>query len=165
MTLEQTKQLITKIKNHYQTFSINESKVKEWYKYLKKYDYREVLQELEVHLYSQKSDSFPTIYDLTSKLMSDDDKKKNLMEELIFKCPLCGFEDKMLNYDNHISRHNSINYIKSKEKYINRIVNEEKLFEMSQDEFNKFYNIFLKELLLKTPDIIEQDRIKKILED
>ena len=71
----------------------------------------------------------------------------------------------MLNYDNHISRHNSINYMKSKEKYINRIVNEEKLYEMSQDEFNKFYNIFLKELSLKTPDIIEQDRIKKILED
>ena len=54
MTIQETKQFMTRIKQHYQEFVIDNYKIDEWYKELKSYDYDEVNKKLDEHLRNEQ---------------------------------------------------------------------------------------------------------------
>ena len=62
-----------------------------------------------------------------------------------------------------MARHNSVNYIKLREKNINEVYNTVELYKMDQTTFDDFYNKFLNRLLNKISDVEEKARIQKIL--
>lgn len=132
------------IKGHYQEFSIEDYIVQTWYERLKEYDIEDVYSRLEKHLNGEYRKNPPRLQFLVDNLKTPEEKEKTKV--IMTRCMYC---NKVLPYeenDKHLSRHNSINYIKSKEHLLNKNYNEEKMLNSDESKFNIMYHNFLTEI-------------------
>jgi hypothetical protein len=161
MTKEELKNFMTKIKAHYQEFSTEDYVVKEWYKKLKPFDIEDVEKKFENHLNSEYQKNIPRLNFIVKGLKTPEEKIKT--ENIRIRCQHCGQTIELEKLDNHIARHNSIFYIKSKEHYLGQSYNEEKMLNAYQVQFDRFYDNFLAELYCKIEEKDEKERLEKII--
>lgn len=169
MTIEQTKKFMERIKSHYQEFSIENYKVKEWHEILKEYDDREVNEELTRHLTNDVSIAYiPKVTMLVKFLTKCSDKGK--IVDFYTNCKICGKQFKTNIYMQEVKEHEdrcrSIRYLKKVyKKYLNRTLeNINDLYSMSKDNFTKNYDQVLRVLLTKDIDTQERERINLYFE-
>lgn len=139
--MEKTKtvEIMTRIKQHYQEFIIDDYKIEEWHKELLNYDFEDVNEQLDKHLRSEQYGSFiPKLYFLTKYLKTVDEKNTN--KQYFFRCSECGKITCLNDFDSHMDKCNSINYlIKVSKKYYGKEVTREQLEKLSNEEFQRKY--------------------------
>ena len=164
MTILETNEFMKRIKSHYQEFVIDEFKQSEWYKELKKYDYEDVNKKFEEHLKSEiYGEHIPKLYFLTKYLIPSN--KKGEIKEYTVYCQICNRAVDYKEYDLHYGRCSSIAYIKKQmKKLFNKdLVDEEQLYKIPLEDFNKRYDQFLHQIIDKPTSKAEMKIIFKIL--
>lgn len=164
MSESETKELLNFFNAYYPNFKSNSEMIKIWATELSQYDFDDVkgkvneLLELNDFIYTS-----PPLKIITRDLQKVKDKID--FKKMILYCKICNKE--FNNYDKlilHEDRCRSIKYIKKQYlKLANKIVDEKKLYEMSNKEFDKNYNNFLKTVLKTSTDEKEKIIITKIL--
>ena len=162
MTIEDTKEFMKRIKQHYQEFSVDNYKIDEWYRELKNYDLEDLDRKLEDHLKSEQwGQSIPKLYFLTKYLMTSEEKKST--KTFLVSCPNC---QKVINYNNwdkHIERCNSVEYLnKQSIRFFGKEIDRDKYMTMSDENFEEKYLMTLDLIKEKGNDEVEKKRIKNI---
>ena len=168
MTREESKNLMKRIKEHYQDFIVDEGKIDEWHKYLKDYSYSDVSKKLDEHLSSQEYGQYiPKVAFLVKYLTKEEDKGK--IEDYKIQCYLCKKFIKNSEYQEHFSRCSSINYMnRQRYKYFRKEFDEtaiKQLWNMSEETFRKKYREMLEFIKENTEDEYEKERVTAILEN
>lgn len=156
----ETFHFMEKIKAYYQNFSIEKYVLNEWADKLKPYDINDVYRKLDEHLNGEYKNEIPKLHFITKYLKTPTEKQKTRFFQVL--CPNCGGRVNLNDYTSHISRHNSIFYIKKNESRIGKRFDEDKLFKLSDEEFSKLYDCFL-EKLYDVSDGNEKHRIGNII--
>lgn len=161
MTKTETIHFMQKIKSYYQNFSIEDYVVDEWADRLKGFDIEEAYKKLDMHLNGEYKSDPPKLHYITNALK----KTKTVLkaENIKTRCSICNQVMEYPKLDLHMARHNSINYIKSREHYLKQTYNEEKMLEAYQAHFDRFYKKFLEELYCVIENGEEKDRIERII--
>ena len=167
MTREESKNLMKRIKEHYQDFIVDEGKIDEWHNYLKDYSYSDVSKKLDEHLSSQEYGQYiPKVAFLVKYLTKEQDKGK--IEDFKIKCYLCEKYIKNSEYQKHFSRCSSINYMnKQRYKYFGKEFDEtaiKQLWDMEEETFRKKYREMLEVVRNNTKDEYERARVTALLE-
>lgn len=167
MTRDESKNLMKRIKEHYQDFIVDEGKIDEWHGYLKDYTYKDVSKKLDEHLSSEQYGQYiPKVAFLVKYLTKEADKGK--IEDFKIQCYLCGRYIKNSEYQEHFSRCSSINYMnKQRKKYFNKEFDEQaikQLWKMSEEDFRKKYREMLEIVKNNTTDDFEKERVTALLE-
>lgn len=161
MTRKEVISFMEKIKAYYQTFSMENYVINEWYDKLKDYDSGDVLNKLSEHLNGDYKNEVPKLHFITKYLKTPQEKARD--EELKIRCMYCNEIIPFEENDKHLARHNSIIYIKSQEARIGKSLNEEKMMLASEEEFERLYKKFLEELYVVSQDQAEKERLEKII--
>ena len=152
MTVQETNLFLKRIKQYYNDFVIDDFKVEEWYKQLKDYDAEDVNERLDKHLKSETYGDYPPKlnYILAGIIKTKD---KDAVRKYIIVCENCGKTLDYFNYDVHIIKCNSIDYvIREMKKYLNKDVTREQLESLSDDVFWDKYDALLQIVKDKLPD-------------
>ena len=162
MTREETKQIMTKIKNIKQEFSFDASKIDDWTSVLKNYDFEDVFNKVEdYYRIESNQDKIVNPYYLTKYLMTTADKKS--IKEYLVICPNCQTQLSSKNFDKHIKRCNSVEYLnKQSKRFFGKEIDREKYMTMSEEEFEEKYLMTLELIREKGNDEIEKKRIENI---
>lgn len=147
MDKKETKKFMERIKSHYQEFIIDEFKFSEWYGFLKDYDDEDVNKKFEEHLNSEVyGNQIPKVAFLTKFLIKSKDKGK--IKHYTVLCPKCGqaiFDEEL---DIHVKRCIEVSTIvRDFKRYFNKTLKREKLFNLSDDEFEKLYQEYINVML------------------
>lgn len=169
MTIEETKQIIQKVKNYRPFMQTGNSSreqgefVMAWHDVLEPYEFVDVDRKLlEYFKDGDNIGKIPDVFYIVKFLKTHSEKQSS--NGIWIRCPLCQKELAQNSFDNHYSRCSSVNYIyKKTEQYFCQTLNKRKLFEMSQEEFDKRYLDFLNKLLPKVSDLEEKTRLEKIV--
>lgn len=147
MTIEDTKEFMKRIKQHYQEFSVDTYKIKEWYRELEKYDLEDVNRKLDDHLRSERwGNEIPKLYFLTKYLITS--KEKQSVKSYVTTCSNCGKVINFNNWDKHIERCNSVEYLnKQSMRFFGKEIDKEKYMNMGEEEFIKKYEMTLNKIL------------------
>lgn len=166
MTLQETKDFMDRIQQHYQEFIIDLNKINEWYKELKDYDYFEVNDKLEQHLRNEQyGHQIPKVGFLTKYLTKLSEKNKLNANNIIVKCSLCGKSVPYNDYDTHYTRCNSVEYLNEQSiRLYDKELNKDYYRQMDDEKFNKIYDNVLKKILEVTNNAIEKYMISKYFE-
>lgn len=161
MSIQETKQFMERIKQHYQEFLIDNYRITEWHKELKDYDYEEVNNKLDEHLRSEQyGHQIPKVYFLTKYLTKESEKSKYNPSNLILKCGICGKPVPYNDYDEHISRCNSVEYLNlQSQRLYDKEIDKEKYRNMDNNTFNGIYDKVLEKILEVSNDIKEKEMI------
>ena len=161
MTLAETTKFMERIKNHYQEFVIDKIKIKEWHNQLQDYSYEDVNRKLDEHLNNETYGwNIPKINFLTKYLQKENEPKV----EYSLECPLCREFVKGNEFDEHYSRCSSVNYLnKQSLKITGKPLDKKKLFSMSKEEFDNYYNRVLEVVLKNSESNSEKKIINHIL--
>jgi len=152
MTIQETNLFLKRIKQYYNDFIIDSFKVEEWYNQLKDYDADDVNRKLDKHLKSEMYGDYPPKlnYILAGIMKAKD---KNAVRKYIIVCQNCGKELDYFDYDEHLRKCNSIDYvIREMKKYLNKDVTREQLESMSEEKFWDKYDAMLEIIKSKLPD-------------
>lgn len=162
MTIQETSQLMERIKQHYQEFIIDDYKIDEWFKELSKYDYSEVNNRLDQHLRSEQyGQNIPKLFFLTKNLLTLEQKESH--SEYIVICSICRQRMKFQEYEKHFSRCSSIEFLEQQaKKYELNNFNKDVFKKMAQVEFDRIYDKVLKYVYANTKDENEKKRIEVI---
>lgn len=146
MERKETIEFMQRIKSHYQEFIIDDFKIDEWHKELKKYDYADVNKKLDEHLASETYGEYiPKVHFLTKHLIESKDKGK--IRHYVVKCQLCNKDIPDELYDSHFKRClSSKTIVKDMEYYFKLKVDYEQLMKMSEQEFEKTYVRYLNKM-------------------
>ena len=152
MTVQETNLFLKRIKQYYNDFVVDDFKVEEWYKQLKDYDASDVNERLNKHLKSETYGDYPPKLNfILAGIIKTKDKDAVRMYTII--CQNCGKELDYFNYDEHIRKCNSIDYvIREMKKYLNKTVTREQLESMSDSNFWDKYDAMLQIIKDKLPD-------------
>lgn len=163
MTIKETRDFMERIKQHYQEFTIDNYKIDEWFKELKDYNYDDVNKKLEEHLRSENYGSvIPKVYFLTKHLTKEKDKGK--VEELIVRCSICGKIIKYKDFQEHMDRCNSVEFINLKSKKLfGKEIDKDRYRTMDNEEFDKIYNKLLEKILQTSKNKKEIERIENYM--
>lgn len=161
MTRSETVHFLEKIKTYYQNFLIEDYVVNEWHDRLKNFNIEDVYRKLDEHLQGNYKDEIPKLHFITKYLNRDKDKIEP--SNVLVRCKDCGQAIGLKYYDEHLLRHNSINYVKANEKRINKTFSTEKLYSLNKQNFNEFYEKFLQEIYVVSDNLEEKERIEKII--
>lgn len=145
MTIEDTKQIVDKIKIYRPNFGgqFDKSgfdKLKlEWFRVLEPYDYDDVNRKLDE--YFKNGDNFgkyPDVYYLIKYLKT---KEQKLIQDKIYAiCPFCKSKENPEDYQIHYHKCSSIQYlIDVSKKYFCKDLSRSKLIQMPETDFDKFY--------------------------
>ena len=161
MTLTETKNFMERIKFYYQEFVIDNLKVEEWHRQLKDYNNQEINDKFEEHLNNEQyCNLIPRIGFLTKYLIKEKDKIANKSNSIRVKCNLCGKGMFLNEYDKHIERCNSVEYLNLQSlRFTDKELDKEKYRQMSDEEFNKVYDKVLNKILETTTDEEEKQNI------
>ena len=161
MTIQETNLFLKRIKQHYQDFIIDNSKVDEWYRELKDYDYVEVNNKLDDHLRNEQyGHQIPKVAFLTKYLTKISEKSKNNANNIRVRCHLCGAGMPLTEYGKHIERCNSVEYLNQQcLRLKDREIDKEKYRSMDYKSFNSIYDKVLEEILKITTDEEERTNI------
>ena len=154
MTKQDVLDLMHKIKANYQEFAIEDYVINEWYERLKPFELDDVLARLEHHLNGEYQKKLPRLNYFINGLKTPEEKAKTSIVKI--RCSHCNKVIELDELDNHTARHNSIAYIKSREKILNKSFNEQKLLDAEEGKFEKFYYDFIVELYCVLPDSSEE---------
>lgn len=142
MNKEQVKDLFKRIKGNYDKFSINGAKLDEWVNILKEYSNKGVNDLLDQYI----KDGNPEA-PMCVSLISEFNRIKTYKNMVDCKyCHKMFDENDLDNLYLHEDRCRSVEYIKTKEYLVNKTFNKYQLLNYSEDEFNKFYDIFLEQI-------------------
>lgn len=163
MTIKETNDLLKRIKQHYQDFIVDDYKIEEWHKELKEYSYADVNKKLEEHLRSENYGSqIPKVHFLTKHLTKEKDKGK--VEELIVRCSICGKIIKYKDFQEHMDRCNSVEYINlQSKKLFGKEIDKDRYRTMGNEEFDKIYNKLLEKILQTSKNKDEIERIENYM--
>lgn len=147
MERKETIEFMQRIKSHYQEFIIDDFKIDEWHKELKRYDYEDINKKFEEHLKSEVyGEQIPKLYFLTKYLTPTEDKNKKVNYDIT--CRLCGLNIPADKYDEHYDRCCGANVIVSDiKKYFNLTVDYNQLMAMNDDLYEKTYIKYLNKML------------------
>lgn len=161
MTIQETNYFLKRIKQHYQEFIIDNTKIDEWYKELKDYDYQEVNNKLEEHLRNEQyGHQIPKVAFLTKYLTKISDKSKNNANNIRVRCHLCGKGMALNEYDKHIARCNSVEYLNlQSQRLYDKEIDKDKYRNMDDETFDKIYDKVLNKILEITNDSEEKQNI------
>ena len=161
MTKPEVLNFMKKIKSYYQNFVIEDYVLDEWFNKLKQFNTNDVYKRLDVHLNGEFQKMPPQLHFITKYLKTPSQKAKE--EKILIRCGVCNSILELEKNDAHLSRHNSIRYIKCKEHHFQKRFDEKKLFELSDEDFEKFYDKFLEMLYTLAIDYDEKERLEKII--
>jgi hypothetical protein len=151
MNKDEVKDLFKRIKSHYSNFDITDDfKFKEWLKYLKDYESSSVNYQLEKWL---KSD-YGTYEPKVDNLIKWAKKKSETGKPIYVMCQNC--KEKMLidNYEAHIHRENSVDYMtKMAKKHLNKDIDYDKFMTMSEELFDEKYMKLLEAIKDKVDNV------------
>ena len=167
MTREESKNLMKRIKEHYQDFIVDEGKIDEWHEYLKDYSYNDVSKKLDEHLSSEQYGQYiPKVAFLVKYLTKEEEKGK--VEDYKIQCYLCKKNIKNSEFENHFKRCSSINYMnRQRYKYFGKEFDEKgikQLWDMEEEAFRKKYREMLEIVKNNTDDEYEKERVSALLE-
>ena len=162
MTIQETSQLMERIKQHYQEFIIDDYKIEEWFKELSKYDYSEVNNKLEQHLRSEQyGQNIPKLYFLTKNLLTLEEKESH--SEHIVICPICRQRMKFEGYNKHFERCSSVEFLETQAKRFElKNFDKNNLRRMTEVEFDRIYDKVLQYIYRNSNDEEERKRIEVI---
>ena len=165
MTIQETNDLLKRIKQHYQEFIIDTYKVEEWYKELKYYSYEDVNKKLDEHLRSEHfGNTIPKVYFLTKYLTKEKDKIKNKSDSLLVRCSICGKVIKYCDFQTHMDRCNSVEFINLKSKKLfGKEIDKQRYRDMPNEEFNSIYEKLMNRILETSEDKEEIQRIENYM--
>lgn len=169
MTIEETEELIDRIRSQRSTFLghlDHNGRIKaitEWHRILEPYDAKDVNSRLtDYFMDSNNFGKFPDAYYLIKFLKTAEEKEK--ICTLNCRCQICGSLVPFEKYDDHFDRCSSIEYITKKRlKYFNKKTNKEELFMLSRFDFGKKYNKFLEKIYELEENPIEKHNIKNYI--
>lgn len=161
MTREEATKIVDKIQVYRQSFLVTNNVYQEWYRVLSGYDYEDVDKKLDE--YFKNGDNFgryPDVYYLTKYLKKHDEKLK--MGVNYIHCQLCNELLDLEDYNNHYEKCCSVDYLyRMSKKYYDQKLNKEKLWSLSNEEFENKYWGFCKNLI----DIMEDGLQKHCLKN
>ena len=163
MIKAELKSFMEKIKANYQEFSIEGYVVNEWYNKLKDFDIEDVERKLEQHLNGEYRRTIPRLNFIAGGLKTQ--AQKEAAQIIRVKCQHCGIVLDLKELDRHLARHNSVFYVKSKENYLQQNYDADRLMEVTEVVFERFYKHFLEELYCVIEEGDEKDRIEKLIFD
>ena len=143
MTKQEVVTFLERIKANYQSFSQEGYVLNEWYERLKDYDKEDVYKKFEEHLQGDLNSQIPKIHFITRYLKKSSEKGKSNDYRVI--CSTCKKVLLLSEYQKHMERHNSIEYMKIHISMF-KTFNEEKLLKMSEEDFNKVYDQWIEKL-------------------
>lgn len=143
MTKQEVVTFLERIKANYQSFPQEGYVLNEWYERLKDYDKEDVYKKFEEHLNGELSSQIPKIHFITKFLKKSADKGKEQGYKVI--CSYCKKALPLSEYQKHMERHNSIEYMKLHSKMF-KTFNEEKLLKMPEEDFKKIYDQWIEKL-------------------
>lgn len=143
MTKQEVVTFLERIKANYQSFLQTPYVLEEWYDRLKDYDKEDVYKKFEEHLNGELNSQIPKAHFITRYLIKSSDKGKENNYRVI--CGNCKKVLSLKDYEAHIERHNSIEYMKLHSKMF-KTFNEEKLLKMPENDFKKIYDQWIEKL-------------------
>jgi hypothetical protein len=160
----EVKDLLERIKQHYQEFIVDDFKLDEWYSELQYYDAVDVHKKLEEHMRGDYGNSIPKLYFLTRYLIKEQDKSKYDKTGLTVRCDLCGKIVGYSNYKNHHDRCESIDYLNNNSlKFYGREVEKDILYRMTDEKFDSYYWNCCYKIYEKLEDGLEKRVLKNAL--
>lgn len=165
MTLTETKNFMERIKFYYQEFVIDNLKVEEWHRQLKDYNNQEVNDKLEEHLRNENYCSqIPRIGFLIKYLIKEKDKAANNANTIRVRCSLCGKGMALTEFDSHMERCNSVEYLNEQCLRLNdKEIDKEKYRAMDDATFKNIYDKVANKVLEISEDEEEKQRIMNYL--
>ena len=163
MTVQETNKFLTRIKQHYQDFIIDDQKIEEWFKELKDYNYDDVNKKLDEHLRNEQyGNQIPKVYFITKHLTKEKDKQK--VENFLVRCSICGKVIKYSEFQTHMDRCNSVEFINlQSKKLFGKEIDKQRYREMPFEEFDKIYNKLLERILQTSKNKDEIERIENYM--
>lgn len=164
MTLKETKDLMNRVKNHFQNFSIDDEKIKEWYKFTKEYRYQDVDKELTKYLQSEETgNNIPKIAILIKGLIPESNIGK--VENYKLVCPYCDKAVEKENFDKHYKRCLDIRNICTEIKRYNLDFkpDEEEIRTYDDELINKMHRRINEIVYERTTDPIQKMILGKVL--
>ena len=164
MEFTETKMLLKRISSNYPSFICDDYKLREWHNELKKYDFDDVNKKLEEHMRSSEYGAYePKLYFLTKYLKTVQDKTKK--ENFSICCEFCGEYVPMDKFDKHYDRCSSIDYINRQSLLRDgKEIDKNKYLNMSDEDFENFYDKLLQSVYNRSKDENEKYRIRKYFE-
>ena len=137
MTKQEVVNFLKKIKANYQSFSMEDYVINEWYDRLKPYDIDDVYLKLDQHLKGERCSEIPKIHYITKFLKEPSEKSKSL-DNCFVDCNLCHRTMTLKQYDDHYGKCLSICYLKRK---IGNVTYEEleDLYNKDKETYDKVY--------------------------
>lgn len=154
MNKKEVLDLMNRIKRIYNTFTIDEEKMNEWYLFLKDYSASEVLKNYEEHVTSNEQP--PIIHSLIKGLSKV--KKQGAPEKYVrIQCDLCG--ELILTgpndwdvFETHHRKCSMIDFIdRQSQKLKGEPIDKEKYYALSDEELDRVYHKVM-DIYLKTRD-------------
>ena len=143
MTKQEVASFLERIKANYQSFLLEPYVLEEWYGWLMDYDKADVYKKFEEHLKGDYNSQIPKAHFITKFLTKSVDKGKTRNYKVI--CSNCKKVVFLTEYQQHMERHNSIEYMKLHSKMF-KTFNEEKLLKMPEEDFKKIYDQWIEKL-------------------
>lgn len=163
MEKRETIAFMQRIKAYYQEFVIDDFKIEEWHKELKKYDANDVNSKFDEHLRSEVyGEQIPKLHFLTKYLMPLSEKGK--VKRYTILCPHCEEAVLDLDFDKHYYRCvTTTRMIEDLKKYFNLEIDKQQIMNLSDKDFEKTYQRYLNRMYdPKIPDF-KRKIIAKIL--
>ena len=137
MTKQEVINFLKKIKANYQSFSMEDYVINEWYDRLKPYDIDDVYLKLDQHLKGERCSEIPKIHYITKFLKEPSEKSKSL-DNCFVDCNLCHRTMTLKQYDDHYGKCLSIRYLMRK---IGNVSYEEleDLYDKDKETYDKVY--------------------------
>jgi hypothetical protein len=134
--------------------------VNDWTKVLKQYEFKDMTESLDYYM-KNYSTYPPKVYDLIRGYKTIESKK--LLETALTRCMFCGKVIK-LGDTTHEDRCRSIEFIKSAvRRFKNQEIDLEKYKNMSDEEFNKYYQAAQKLIIENSTNQKEKTMLEEYL--
>ena len=139
MERTEVSKILNKIKAFRQSFEISNSLVLEWTKILEPYRYEDVDKKLDEYFKeSSNFGQYPDAYYLTKYLKTEEELSKT--QTVMARCSLCGKEMPYNDLEEHFDRCSSIDYVyRESRKHLHKTFDKQKLWEMDNQTFDRFY--------------------------
>lgn len=106
MTKVELENLFKQLKAHYSFFTTEDYVYNEWFRFLKDYDYEDVVQKLDEHLKGEYSKDIPKVTFLIKYLKTTEEKKRLAEQgvEYTVQCNLCHRWMTLTEYNEHYGK-------------------------------------------------------------
>ena len=163
MTRQEHLELLNEMEMFYPFFKNSLEREEAWYKVMYKYDFKEVMRNLEIAMANEKYQKEPpTAYYLVQDLIPTDEKVD--FNKLVIFCPICKRAINQREEQKHTDKCRSIEYLeKQYERHFGKKIDKKTLWQMPDDEFDKKYFDSLKKFQGATSNEKEKEIIGFVL--